>query len=179
MSDNKDKRHIVFEKEDAYKNLEMTNSWISIMDTKASFLLAYVAVIIGFVFSNGIPHLFQNPESYEESFGFILKVICVASLYALVLLSAGLFFATLKARTKKTDNRHSLLFFGEIAKMSLNDYKAKILNRTEEEFIKDVLDQIHMNSTICKRKSQLFNCGVITTIIATLLFVICVLLQLL
>ena len=60
MSDPKEKREVVFEKEDAYKSLELTNSWIGNIDTKASFLLAYLSVIMGFVVSHGFPAIFTR-----------------------------------------------------------------------------------------------------------------------
>ena len=41
-----------FSKEDAYQALELTNSWTNNADTKISFVLAYIAVLIGFVFYN-------------------------------------------------------------------------------------------------------------------------------
>ena len=175
----KDKREIVYEKEDAYKTLEIINSWINAMDTKASFLLAYIAVIMGFVFTSGIPHVFEVINASNISFLLIIKLSCVVLLYFSLLTSIILYFETLQARIKNEKNRHSLLFFGEIASISLNDFKAKILNRTEEELIKDILEQIHTNSLICKRKSRLFNGGIITTIIATLLYVVSIVCHLL
>ena len=39
MAGSKEKHEVMFEKEDAYKSLEITNSWIGNLDTKASFLL--------------------------------------------------------------------------------------------------------------------------------------------
>ena len=70
----KDKREIVYEKEDAYKTLEIINSWINAMDTKASFLLAYIAVIMGFVFTSGIPHVFEVINASNISFLLIIKM---------------------------------------------------------------------------------------------------------
>jgi hypothetical protein len=51
-----------FSKEDAYRALEITNSWINNADTKISFALAYMAVLIGFIFYNTgtIPNAFQS-----------------------------------------------------------------------------------------------------------------------
>lgn len=74
---------------------------------------------------------------------------------------------------KGKEKQHSLFFFGEIASNSLNDYKAKILNRTEEDLIKDVLEQVHTNSIICMTKSKCYNTGVKLSLISTGLYVVC------
>lgn len=34
-------------KEDAYKNLELVNSWINNIDLKASFILAFLGILLG------------------------------------------------------------------------------------------------------------------------------------
>lgn len=67
MKDNISKRELHFEKEDAYKSLELVNAWINNLDTKASFLLAYLAVVLGFVVSNGRPNLFAVSCSVDNS----------------------------------------------------------------------------------------------------------------
>ncbi len=173
------KREISFEKEDAFKALELVNGWINNMDTKASILLAYLAVIIGFVVSNGLPDLFNQPAPSPVVFFYIVKVDFVVILYLSLFASIVLFLATLTARIKGNKEKHSLLFFGEIAKNSLNDYKSKILNRTEEELIKDVLEQVYINSNICTIKSKYYNIGVKLTLISTVVYVICMILNVL
>ena len=60
MAGSKEKHEVMFEKEDAYKSLEITNSWIGNLDTKASFLLAYLSVVMGFVVSHGVPVVFST-----------------------------------------------------------------------------------------------------------------------
>ena len=173
MKDFKETREIVFEKEDSYKLLELTNSWIGNMDTKASFLLAYLALVNGFVVSNGVPSIFSELPSIPTGVDIWLKKILAIALYLTLVSSLFLLLGTLTARLKGNKKKTSLLFFGEIASMSLNDYKAKILNRTEEELIKDVLEQIHTNSLICTKKSRYYNVGVRVTFIATVLYVVC------
>ena len=173
MKDNISKRELHFEIEDAYKSLELVNGWINNLDTKASFLLAYLAVVLGFVVSNGRPNLFTQPVPSPMVFGFVIKVICVIALFLSLALSIVLFLSTLTARIKGKEKQHSLFFFGEIASNSLNDYKAKILNRTEEDLIKDVLEQVHTNSIICMTKSKCYNAGVKLSLISTGLYVVC------
>jgi len=178
---NLDGKNIVvalFEKEDAYKSLDLVNGWISSMDTKASFLLAYLAVLLGFVVSNGIPRVLSAPNEFETLFSYVVGIGLVVLLYVLILISVALFFGTIRARVN-VGGQHSLLFFGEISKMGLDDYRHRILKRTKEELINDVLEQTHTNARICHRKCKLFNIGVVTTFIGTAIYIICILLNVL
>lgn len=177
MSDPKEKREVVFEKEDAYKSLELTNSWIGNIDTKASFLLAYLSVIMGFVVSHGFPAIFSVETVAPVEFSYWAKIICVVALYLSLVLAVTLLLGTLTARINGQSSKPSLLFFGEISKLSLNNYKAKILNRTEDELIKDILEQIHTNAEICAKKSKFYNAGVKVTLLGTVLCVVCMILR--
>ena len=49
-----------FKKDDAYQTLSMINTWIGNIDTKISFALALAGVLIGMIFSGGIPNAFQR-----------------------------------------------------------------------------------------------------------------------
>ena len=171
------RRETHFEKEDAYKSLDIVNNWISSMDNKTSVLLAYIGVLIGFVVSKGTPSILSDVCKTSLSFIVAFKLVSVVLLYTTIAASVMLLFWALKARVKDFNEKHSLLFFGEISKLKLNDYKSKILNRTEEDLIKDILEQIHTNSMICTKKARLYNHGLVATLISTGLYVVCVLLK--
>ena len=47
-----------YSREDAYKTLEIINGWIGNMDAKISFSLAFVGILVGYIFSNGMPKIF-------------------------------------------------------------------------------------------------------------------------
>ena len=47
-----------YNREDAYKTLEIINGWIGNMDAKISFALAFVGILVGYIFSNGMPQIF-------------------------------------------------------------------------------------------------------------------------
>ena len=164
------KKQIVLEKEDAYKSLETIFGWIGNMDTKASFLLAYLAVLIGFVVSNGKPNL---PLPSPVGVWYVVKLICVIALYCTLLISVALFFSTLTARIKSKKDVKSLLFFGTIAGIPMNEYKSKVLYRDKDKQLEDIVEQIHINSEICTKKSKLYNIGIKTTFVETILYVAC------
>lgn len=173
----KTRRETHFEKEDAYKSLDIVNNWISSMDSKTSVLLAYIGVLIGFVVSKGTPSILSEICETNPSFSAVFKLVNVVLLYTSIATSVMLLFLALKARVKDFNDKHSLLFFGEISKLKLNEYKSKILNRTEEDLIKDILEQVHTNSMICTKKARLYNHGLVATLISTGLYAACVLLK--
>jgi len=51
--------------ENAKYRLSEVNTWISNFDSKASFLLAYVGILIGFLGTTGIPSVFY--ATFENS----------------------------------------------------------------------------------------------------------------
>ncbi len=149
-----------YSKDDAYHTLDFINSWINNVDAKTSFALAYVAVLIGFVFVNGSPAVFANIQSTEKITScMLIKAVIVIALYGTSFLSIIFMFLAIKARTNNVSGKRSVMFFGTISEMELNDYKAKTLNMGEKELTKDLLEQIHTNSTICTKKMRFYNIG--------------------
>lgn len=159
-----------YSKEDAYQTIDLINSWINNVDTKTSFALAYVAVLMGFAFANGTSTVFQEAKNTcPLTCGIIFKLILVLMLYgASVGAIINLFMAVI-ARVKNDSGKKSMMFFGSISQMSINDYKAKILNMDEKDIIKDLLEQIHTNSRICMKKIKRYNKGIVYLIIATII----------
>lgn len=169
-----------FKKDDAYQTLEIINSWIGNMDTKVSFALAFVGVLIGSIFKEGLPNAFQKigsiPNICKAEATDILAVILVILLYGASLLAIIYFILAITARVQT--QAQSLFFFGSINKMQLNEYRNKTNSLTEQEFIEDLEEQIHTNSRICTLKATYYNKG-IKSLIATIGFwFICMIFQL-
>ena len=159
-----------YTKDDAYHTLDLINSWINNVDAKTSFALAYVAVLIGFVFVNGSPSVFADIQSAEKITAcMIFKAIIVIALYGTSFLSIIFMFLAIKARTDNVSGKRSVMFFGTISDMELNAFKAKTLSMGERELTKDLLEQIHTNSTICTKKMKFYNKGIFWLIITTTL----------
>ena len=55
----------------------------------------------------------------------------------------------------------------------MNEYKSKVLYRDKDKQLEDIVEQIHINSEICTKKSKLYNIGIKTTFVATILYVAC------
>lgn len=159
-----------YTKDDAYHTLDLINSWINNVDTKTSFALAFVAVLIGFVFVEGSPTMFSEIKAVEQITAvMVLNATIVIALYLSSAASIIFMFLAIKARTKNKTDKESVMFFGTIANRELNDYKAKVMNMNEKDIIKDLLEQVHTNSGICKTKMKWYNWGIRCLFAATVL----------
>lgn len=157
-----------YTKDDAYHTLDLINSWINNVDAKTSFALAFVAALIGFIFVNGSPAVLSEILRADKvTTCIVVKAIWVIALYAASFLSIMFMFLAIKARTKNKSGKKSVMFFGTIASIDLNDFKSKTMNMDKKELTKDLLEQVHTNSEICTKKMKFYNAGIFWLIIAT------------
>ena len=158
---NQQQENIVFKKEDAFQTLTLINTWIGNIDTKISFALALAGVLIGMIFSGGLPNAFQSitqlSKLSELNGGEIFAVLLVGLLYCASFLSIISFMWAIIARVKNMNNAPSLFFFGSIGAMELQNYRDKANHITEQELMDDLEEQIHINSRICNQKAKWYN----------------------
>ena len=177
QNSNQQQENIVFKKEDAFQTLSMINTWIGNIDTKISFALALAGVLIGMIFSGGLPDAFQRitqvSKLSELNGGEIFAVLLVGLLYCANFLSIVSFMWTIIARVKNLNNVSSLFFFGSIGAMELQNYRDKANHITEQELINDLEEQIHTNSRICNQKAKWYNNGIKFLLITIVLWFIC------
>lgn len=166
-----------FKKDDAYQTLSMINTWIGNIDTKISFALALAGVLIGMIFSGGLPNAFQRitqvSKLSELNGGEIFAVLLVGLIYCASFLSIVSFMWAIIARVKNLNNASSLFFFGSIGAMELQNYRDKANQITEQDLIDDLEEQIHTNSRICNQKAKWYNNGIKFLLITIILWFIC------
>lgn len=171
------KEHTTFTKADAYQTLGMINAWISNMDTKVSFALTLSGVLIGFIFSTGLPNIFKiisGVSKLEElNGGQIIGAILVCILYVVSFISILYFMLAIIARIKNPNNAQSVFFFGSIATMKFMEYKTKVNSMSEEEILEDLKEQIHTNSMICSKKAKYYNKGTKFLIVTVVFWFVC------
>ena len=159
-----------FKKDDAYQTLSMINTWIGNIDTKISFALALAGVLIGMIFSGGLPNAFQRitqvSKLSELNGGEIFAALLVGLLYCASFLSIVSFMWAIIARVKNLNNVSSLFFFGSIGAMELQNYRDKANHTTEQELI-------DTNSRICNQKAKWYNNGIKFLLITIVLWFIC------
>ena len=171
-----------FKKEDAYQSLEIINTWISNIDSKVSFALALVGVLMGFIFSQGVPSAFETISKVQKLAdlggaeiiaGLLVSILYLSSLGCILCLVMAIV-----ARTKETGNVTSAFFFGTISAMTLQDYKNKVGSITDEQLLEEVEEQIHTNSKICTLKSKWYNRGIKFLAVTIVLWFVCMVFQL-
>jgi len=177
MNQDNSQTNQAFEKDDAFQTLTLINTWISNIDTKISFALALVGILIGMIFSNGLPCAFLRVSEVsklaELNGGEILAAITVGLLYIASFISILFFMFAIIARIKNPNRVESLFFFGSISKMELDNYREKINGLTENELIKDIEEQIHSNSKVCNQKALWYNRGIKALLVTIVLWFIC------
>lgn len=172
-----------YSREDAYKTLEIINGWIGNMDAKISFALAFVGILVGYIFSNGMPKIFEkiaNVDKLSELSGVeILAAVIVVLLYVISFASIGCLMIAVLARIKNSNGVESVFFFGTIGNMKLEKYKERVDNLSEKEIITDLEEQIHTNSRICTKKAKWYNHGMRLLIFSVFLWFICMIFRIL
>lgn len=177
-----------FDKQDAYKNLERVNFWIGNIDTKTSFLLAFIGIIAGLYFANSkfieaiiiaIKELIILAGSITTDFRLLISLFLIVGMILLILfliLTLINLIAVITARIdpseyeKKNVIGNSKLFWGTIA-VNKGDYKNIPENKfpdflnsvnimTDQELFEDINSQTYINSMICKKKFAYYNKGI-------------------
>lgn len=167
-----------YTKEDAYKTLEIINTWISNMDSKVSFALTLIGVLSTLIFSSGLPIAFKRVSEVsklgELSGGEIIGAVLVIVLYISSFVSIILFMLAITARVKNENNNQSIFFFGSIASMGLSEYKEKIKETSEDNIVEDLQEQIYTNSKICSQKVKFYNIGNKFLLLTITLWFVCI-----
>lgn len=163
-------------KDDAYKVLEIVNSWTNSIDSKISYALAFAGVVLGFVLIQGKPQIFQSISDMSVVTNTVkFQAILVIALYIFSFVSAILMLFALKARIKNENG--SMIFFGTIADIDATKYAKDFQKIPEKALVEDILLQVHTNSKICRRKVRIYNWGMVSLCISVTLCFICMAFQ--
>ncbi len=174
-----------YEKEDAYRTLEIVNSWISNVDAKISYGLTFISVLMGFIFVHGLPRAFTKASNVHASqitviqlIGMLIGIVLVVCLYISSFVSIICFMRAIKAKVNNDNNSNSFFFFGTIAGMELDIYRTNSRKLNEDEILEDLCEQIHTNSKICSKKIKSYNRGLKCLFITVILWFVCMVFRL-
>jgi len=152
--------------------LDRTTNWIASFDTKSSLLLTVIGISLSVLVSSDTISLAQRSFSQAMSFSGEAPVIDLIEsallLTSLLLCSKSLIhiYLTLKARMLK--RRHSQeglevnssLFFMDIARSSYIDFKAKLNDMPEKQYLNELESQIYINARISAVKYRNYSASV-------------------
>jgi hypothetical protein len=122
------------------KNLERLLGWISRFDTKSSIVLGADTGMLGIL------------ATFAPAFGHWTFAKVVFASLAFLCLIGSLFFIYAGTYPRIKETGDSLFYFGAIARHSPEEYRRRFMGQSSEEYLKDLLDQCHINSVILDEK---------------------------
>ena len=190
---NRKHNKIAYSKDDAYKTLDITNMWIENVDSKISYALAFIGVLLGFIITedkpidvgntvvdifNRIGMFLANPNSIfnitiEKN---ILALILLTILTATAIISIIHLLIALKGSISLDEyNEEGLtiesnIFWGSVSKKKYKDFRREVTNINENDLINDITSQIFINSKICNKKFKNYNKGIKYIIFTVIIF---------
>lgn len=134
-------------------NMSRFDHYYTSINFKSSFLILSNVTILGFVFSR---------STNENAISLTLSTLLAGFSIFFVLLA-------IKPFLKSYSGKDSVLFFGDIKNQG-DDFKIKIQNMTEINYIDDLINQNMILAQGLKYKFEMLNCGTIIFIIHVVLF---------
>ena len=122
------------------KNLTRNLAWISAADTRVAPLFAINTAMLGVVAA-----LLPKPALWEQ-------LPLVTAVLAAVCLGASLVCIFLTTIPRTSGPKGSLLFFGGISQNEPDQYLQAIQDQKEEDYLKDLANQVHRNAEIAANK---------------------------
>jgi len=121
-------------------NLERILEWVSRFDNKSLIVLGVDTALLG-ILSGSAPQMSRWVQATQIFAGIAFAIL--AASFILVYTST---YPRTKTRAK------SLLFFGTVSELELDDFRHASIRRTEREYLDDLLEQCHKNSEIVASK---------------------------
>ncbi|EES48092.1 DUF5706 domain-containing protein [Clostridium botulinum] len=167
-------------KNDALDILDRTITFVNSCDTKASVVIGISGVLLTILSSNErvteIKSIIKSAIGSDKWYGVlylgILVCVVIVGVFGIVKLLQVLFpKINCDELNQEGIELNSKIFFGGICKNSTyNQYKEKVMNYNEDEYLNDIISQIYLNSIICERKFKNFKVGVAATFLGFLSF---------
>lgn len=156
--------------EKSIKKLEFINQWISNCDTKSSFILAFLGVVVTIIFTSSIGNdmlatlslrsvcefnweTLKNFLSLAFFLGFSFSIVC--TVYQLYQTLCGRIDA--KVYSQLGLQVESNIFFKTIASKTFVVYETGTNSENDASYLNDLNSQIYINSKIVTAKFEHYN----------------------
>lgn len=152
MTSTKDKLNIL---EIAEKNLERTIHWVSIIDSKALFMLTLILAIISYIFTKFdtfINLLFYLSNNNEITLLVAIFLLMAVQMIGLIISAIYLILIIYPKRKPYTQEQESLFFFQTISNMTMINFNRKFTLLKTEKAIEGINDQTYNNAIVVKKK---------------------------
>ena len=148
------------------KNISSIHAWIRALDAKIGIFLAFQGIILTLIIPTYLSSFTANIARMSNE---KISIIFLAAGFILFGILSALFgiYPILKLK----GYHKSLLFFGAIASYSLGDYKQKIKELTDDEYLNQVVEQVHITSKIANIKHNRLMAAIIYFLIGFFLLI--------
>lgn len=151
-----------FSVDEANHILDRTIGFINNCDSKASIILAIDSGFLAIVLMN------VNQSNYPRIISLLL--IAIGATFIIVSLIARI---SNRKFIMKRNEESSVLFFGDIERYpSVEAYRQTFIKTKTDQYLKDILSQIYINSCICSKKYRIYNLGTRISLVGMLLYIL-------
>jgi len=162
-------------KSELEENLIRVQDWIKSADEKISIWLAFQGVFI----------TLMAPYLFAQTFFVRLLTFCLPQILilvsGLVFIGYGIFNAVsaLVPRLKNSTGKKSLIYFGDISSLNLEEFKKELKLYSQSDYEEDLKKQIYISSKISSKKHKLFRDSIISFFIGILILALLFLMMIL
>ena len=168
--------------EEAKASLDRINSWINSCDSKAGTVLALTGVLLTIIFTNdGMAEMYNVLQNIVPPANLctVLYIVFLGSSVFMLCYGIARLILSLVARINTNIYKQpgliidSVLFFGKISnRPSYQIFQNNVLSMKKEDYLKDLLSQVYINSKIANEKHVNYDKGIKWTIIGFIAFIV-------
>jgi hypothetical protein len=137
-------------------NLQRKLDWIGRHDGRTTFVTGIIIAMLG---------VLTSASSKIEIWTWFT---CISIGVTAILLFISLFFIFTSQYPKTKSQNTSLICFGTVAEMRFDEFKRQTLSTTDQDYLEDVLCQIHINAQILQSKFSALKTSLILLAIANI-----------
>ncbi len=145
----------------AETNLQRKLEWVGRHDSKIVFIAGVLIAMLGLLAS--------ACSKIEGWNGWLYVVFGVSGL----LLFISLIFVYKSQYPKTFSSNTSLNYFGTIADLKFDEFKRRTKQATDDEYLDDLLCQVHINSQVLKLKFRFLKTSLILMGVSVIPWLIC------
>lgn len=168
--------------EEAKASLDRINSWINSCDSKAGTVLALIGVLLTIIFTNdGMAEMYNVLQNIVPPANLctVLYIVFLGSSVFMLCYGIARLILSLVARINTNIYKQpgliidSVLFFGKISnRPSYLTFQNNVLSMKKEDYLKDLLSQVYINSKIANEKHVNYDKGIKWTVIGFIAFIV-------
>jgi hypothetical protein len=154
-------------KSDLINILRDAHEWIKTADQKVSIFLTFQGVLITLFFFKAHTWLLENYLNL-----CLLNLLFIVAGIVLLAISILKSLKVIVPQLTKKENTRSLIYFYDIAKFSMENYKKKMKTFNDKQYKAELLEQIYISSNIAMKKYKLFEDSIVFFLTGAILLIV-------